>query len=270
MIYQKKYSRCKCHRGYTLIEILLSVGLAFVLAAAMAVAFSNFSLNNKQNKLRLARQNLFLELKNQIAKPRLLHWSSTQAGNEDLLKCTAPPPVPPATTSDFNAADCWALSQEDHPRPLILYNLNSTDKIAEGGDIKNPIAAEINKGVRYTVDGAKCPAGSTNCPIIVRVFFKPVCRVQGYTIGGYTIDQESRCKKTTDALASHEAPKASNQIYDIQIHFRISADIANEENFPFKTLTSLKSTVTIFGATNATPISPLVINAARIGDPTSY
>lgn len=257
-----RFKILKNAKGYTLLEIIIALGLTFVLAAAVAVAFSNFSLNTKQNKMRLARQSLFLDIKSQIVKPQLLHWAAQQAGNEDLLKCTAPPSTG-GSPSAFNAADCYDLTS-GNPKPLTLYSLNTTNKIAEG-DIADP-----TKGIRYTFEGVQCPSASASCPIIVRAFFKPVCRVNGYSISGYTISTENRCKNTTPPANSYEAPIATNQIYDIQIHFRISAELSSGDSFPFKTITSLPATVTAFGATNAAPIPPFVINAVRIGNPKDY
>lgn len=244
--------------GYTLIEILVSLGLSFLLAAAVAVAFSNFVSGNRQNKIRLARQTLLLEIKNQIIKPALLKHSSLQTGNEQLLKCVS------NSSSTFNSTECWAMTTQS-PQPLVLYDFGSTNKISEG-DLSN-----VNIGIRYTVEGTKCPTGAnaSTCPIIVRTFFRPVCRVEGYSLGTYTYTKQQRCTNSIAPTNPNMAAVASNKIYDIQIHYHISADMPAGSKFPFKSLSTLPNTITTYGS-NSVPLNPIIVSAIRIDDPTKY
>lgn len=258
----------KSQRGYTLIEILITVGLMFVIASGISIAFLNFTVSNKQTKLRMARQSLLLDIKNQLAKPRLLEWSSKQTGNENLLSCVSNNPA------IFNAATCWAMTtaanSANRPQALTLYALNSTTKIAEG-DLD-----DTTKAIRYTLEGNRCPSATAYCPLVVQVFFMPVCRVQGYSIPGssstITYTQQQRCTNTTTPSgpdAHLMAAVATNQIYDIFIHYRIAAEFSTSDKFIFKNITTLPSSITVYGSDHSIQ-APLVISAVRIGDPTKY
>lgn len=188
-------------KGYTFIEILITVSLFVILVFGM-FQFSIISTNfSKKTQAEISLNQILYNIKTAITSSAARQYTLALSANAHLRKC--------ADVTQFHGETCKALAAETvapYAKGLVLLDA-SQQEIARGDS-----EALATVATKYDEYGTKCPSSPSAtgaCPIYAQAFYKTLC-----------LDPAQNCGSINDVV--------------IMIHYRILFDPSLPSSSPYK------------------------------------
>lgn len=150
--------------GFSLIEVMITVGILSIIALGTATMFSNMLKSQKDIRAMSNRDYVVELVKHFAGSPAAIARSATEAGNADLNRCLG-----------VSGGTCTGNTLIN---TFTLYDSAGT-----------PIAGPSTAPIRYTIEGARCPGpASVDCPLEAIVWIVPVCSPVACTPNALRLD----------------------------------------------------------------------------------
>lgn len=143
--------------GFSLVEILISIGIMFFAIAAIGNLLSNTEAGIKVSELMEVRDEIARNIARNLQQYERIVYAaanSGHSGNKELYSCIAKPNI----NGNHNLTPTCVKTDRKNPVPFVLV-------VKSGKTTSTPLAGDVSGGdaIYYDRKGRRCPDGDNRC-----------------------------------------------------------------------------------------------------------